>query len=177
MNQARCKVIPVRVALGLSILACSPAAQQRAEPPPTTLLSAKIPKAKAGDEGWKYQQRASADLDGDGVAEAAVLISDVTLDARGQPMWDDGHRWQVYVEEPSGERTYVYARFLPNGKLTAQLTHADMVSRPTLVLLEQMPYAIGVYEITYDGPDRIRVEKRLDREIRSNEWFLGSPRP
>src|SRR5687768_8285920 len=51
--------------------------------PPDDLLEARVPRAGAGDPGWNYQQRATADFDGDGTAETAVLISDVLLDPAG----------------------------------------------------------------------------------------------
>jgi hypothetical protein len=137
-----------------------------------------VPRAIAGDEGWKYAQRATADLDGDGTKETAVLIADALLDAQGQPMWDHGHRWQVYVQAPDGQVTRVYARFLPNGKLTAELVAADSGTTPAtprIVLLEQTPHHIGVYEVSYRGPGQIDVRKHLDRAI--DTWFVGSPRP
>jgi hypothetical protein len=139
------------------------------------LVDSRIPSARAGDAGWRYQQRVSADLDADGVREAAVLISDVQLDARGQPIWEHGHRWQVYVQEPDGEVTRVYARFLPNGKLTAELTAPESGAAPTIVLLEQTPQRIGVYEVSYRRPGRVEIRKHLDRAIET--WFIGSPRP
>jgi hypothetical protein len=142
------------------------------------LLEPRIPRAAAGDPRWRYQQRVRADLDGDGSAEAAVLICDVGLDARGLPMWEHGHRWQVYVEEPEGgARTYLYARFLPNGKLTAELTEADSGATPTIVLVEQAPGHLGVYELRYDGPDRVRVRSRFTRSLDRARYFVGSPRP
>src|SRR5687768_12169535 len=102
--------------------------------PPDDLLEARVPRAGAGDPGWNYQQRATADFDGDGTAETAVLISDVLLDPAGRPLWEDGHRWQVYIEEQDGARTYLYAKFLPNGALTAEATEPGPDGRPTIVL-------------------------------------------
>src|SRR5438046_90801 len=73
----------------------------RAEAQPDTiadLIQVRVPEAAAGDSGWQYARRASVDLDGDGKPESVVMIADVTLDKRGRPLWEDGHRWQVYVE-------------------------------------------------------------------------------
>jgi hypothetical protein len=140
------------------------------------LIDPRIPRAVAGQEGWKYQQRVSADLDGDSVVETAVLISDVSLDARGQPMWEHGHRWQVYVEEPDGTRTYLYARFLPNGKLTAELTQPQSTNAPTITLIEQSPTTLAVYEIAYNGVGKAEVGLRFERTLRSPA-FIGAPRP
>jgi hypothetical protein len=98
------------------------------------------------------------------------------LDARGRPMWEHGHRWQVYVEEPDGRRTYLYARFLPNGKLTAELTQPDSTTAPTLTLVEQTPANIAVYETAYNGPGKAEIVTRFERSLRSGT-FSGSPRP
>lgn len=141
------------------------------------LIESRVPSARAGEPGWMYAQRVIADLDGDGANETAVLISDVGLDTRGRAMWEHGHRWQVYVEERDGEMTRAYARFLPNGKLTAELVVADSGSAPTIVLLEQTPHHIGVYEVRYRGPGRAEVRKHLDRMTDATRTFLGSPRP
>jgi hypothetical protein len=81
------------------------------------------------------------------------------------------------VEEPDDVRTYLYARFLPNGKLTAMLTDSDSSTAPTIVLLEQMPHAIGVYEFGYRGPGQIVVLSRFQRMLESVRTFLGAPSP
>ena len=140
------------------------------------LIDARVPRAAAGQAGWMYQQRVSADLDMDGTRESAVLISDVTLDVRGRPLWEHGHRWQVYVEEPEGARTYLYARFLPNGKLTAELTQPESTAGPTLTLVEQTPASIAVYEIAYNGAGKAELVTRFERSLRPGT-FSGSPRP
>ena len=102
------------------------------------LTDTTIVAAEAGAKGWMYEQKVSVDFDADGQMETAVLISDVTLDAAGRPLWEDGHRWQVYVEEPTGERTYVYRQFLPNGSLAADVVRRESGSR-TLLLVERTP--------------------------------------
>jgi len=140
------------------------------------LIESRVPRGVGGQPGWMYQQRASADLDVDGTAESIVLISDVGVDDRGQPMWEHGHRWQVYVEEADGARTYLYARFLPNGKLTAELTQPESAKAPTVTLLEQSPTNIALYEIAYNGAGKAEIATQLVRNIRPGT-FSGSPRP
>jgi hypothetical protein len=141
------------------------------------LLEARVPRAAAGEPGWHYQQRATADLDGDGAAETAVLIADVELDARGRPLWEHGHRWQVYVEEPDGARTYAYARFLPNGTLDAYLTQPDSGQSRTILLVERTPESLAVYEVRYEGVGRAAAIRRLGRALDPARGFAGSPRP
>lgn len=143
------------------------------------LIQARVPAAASGDSAWRYEQRVSADLDADGEEENVVLLSDVRLDSRGRPLWEDGHRWQVYVQEPGGggEVTRLYARFLPNGKLTAELADPVAGVSPSLVLLEQTPERIAVYEFRYRGPGRVEAWSRLDRALDRSRAFSGSPRP
>jgi hypothetical protein len=154
-------------------------AQQRAAEQPDSvpdLVQSRVPQARAGDSLWKYQQSVTADVDGDGKDETVTLLSDVRLDARGIPMWEDGHRWQVYVDD-GGEITRLYARFLPNGKLTAEIATPVGGNRPTILLLEQMPDRLGVYEFLYRGPNQVDVWQRVSRELDRSHQFTGSPRP
>ena len=156
------------------------AAQDRAEALPDTvadIIQARVPAAVAGDSGWAYQQQVVADIDGDGDDDTVVLISDVTLDAAGRPLWEDGHRWQVYVRDGDGRITRLYARFLPNGKLTAELAMPPSGATHGIVLIEQTPSHIGVYEFRYRGPNNVDVYRRLDRELDAMRRFTGAPRP
>lgn len=141
------------------------------------LIEARVPRAAANDPGWMYQQRATADFDGDGAREDAVLISDVTLDANGLPLWEDGHRWQVYVEEPGGMRTYLYARFLPNGHLTADLTTEDSLTTPTILLMERTRDMVGIYQFRYDVDGTAVLMQRVNRTLDPTATFSGAPRP
>lgn len=140
------------------------------------LLESRVPRAVAGEGRWKYVERATADFDGDGQNETAVLIADVELDARGAPIWDDGHRWQVYFEEPDSTRTYVYGRFLPNGRLEASVTVPDEEQMPTVVLRELTPHVMGVYEVRYSGPQKAWVVRHLHRELDPARGFSTSRR-
>lgn len=136
------------------------------------LIDAKVPRAVAGDPQWEYVQRAKADFDGDGREETAVLIADVTLDARGVPVWDDGHRWQLYFEEADSTRTYIYARFLPHGKLEASVTVPDEEKMPTVVLREITPHGLGIYEARYSGPRQSWSVRHLQRDLDPAKGFV-----
>jgi hypothetical protein len=154
--------------------------QERAEAQADTipdLVQPRVPPAAAGDSGWKYQQSVVADMDGDGADETVYLISDVALDAGGAPLWEDGHRWQVYVRVSDGTVTRLYARFLPNGKVTADIVAPASGTALGLALLEQTPSRIALYEFRYRGPNRVEVHRRFDRAIDEERRFTGSPRP
>jgi hypothetical protein len=180
--------LPLLLLLSCACTGAAPSGEVRGESaaaPPSAaspdslvdLLEPRVPRAVAGERGWRYQQRASADLDGDGAAETAVLIADVEIDARGRPLWEHGHRWQVYVEEPDGARTYAYARFLPNGTLDAYLARPDSGQRPTILLVERTPESLAVYEVRYEGAGRAAAVRRLERDLERAGGFAGSPRP
>ena len=142
-----------------------------------TMLDSRVPAAKAGDPGWMYAQRVSADFDGDDKEETAVLLSDVTLDAGGAPLWEDGHRWQVYVEEEDGTVTRLYARFVPRGKVTADVGVPPAGKELYIVVGEHSPERMGVYEFEYRGPQKADVRKRLERDLDPVRQFTGAMRP
>jgi hypothetical protein len=125
------------------------------------LVDSAIPPAVAGADGWNYQQSAGADLDGDGQAERVVLTAKVEL-YRGRPAWDDGQPWQVYIESADGRRTYVYGQRLQLGTLTMRVGLND-AGPATVVLLEQLPDRISLYEVSYSGPGRVTVAVRFQR--------------
>lgn len=136
----------------------APAAQ------PIVLLDSSIPPAVAGQDGWNYQLTSEADLNNDGQTERVVLTARVEV-IRGRPAWDDGQPWQVYIEAPDGHRTYVYAQRLQLGSLTMRVSRSDAGQSATVVLLEQLPDRLGVYEAAYKGPDSVSVAVRFLREL------------
>lgn len=141
------------------------------------LIDTKIPAAVAGDTGWRYVQRAKVDLDDDGAPEMVVVLSDVTIGDSGEPLWEDGHRWQVYVENSAGERTRVYSRFLPNGALNVRFTEAGPGAPSRMLLLERMPFALDVYDVRYAGAGRLVLHERMERRLSMDHRFEGSPEP
>jgi hypothetical protein len=137
-----------------------------APPASLALIDTAFPPAVAGEEGWDFQQSVSGDLDGDGQAERVVLTARVEL-VRGQPAWDDGQPWQVYVESSTGSRTYLYAQRLQLGTLTMRMTEPDSAHLPTVILLEQLPDRLRIIEVSFpaaDSPPRLvlQFERRLD---------------
>lgn len=150
-----------------------------AEPAPageaaTDLLDSSLPHAVAGDEGWVYARAVSADLDGDGEVERAVLIANVPLH-EGRPLWEDGHHWQLYIEEPGGARTHVYSRFVPHGQVEALLGGTGEGGAPGIVLIERTPHRLGIYEVRYGGPARASTLVLTERELDPGRGFTGTP--
>lgn len=144
-----------------------------AAPAAISLIDPQQPLTSADDPQWQFQRTATADFDGDGVEERAVLIARIEL-VDGQPAWDDGQPWQMYIEEPDGTRTYVYARFLQLGSLEALLTGTIEAQVPGITLLERTPFSFAVYDVRYRGPQQVEVIELLLRELDSARGFMGT---
>lgn len=133
-------------------------------PPAVPLIDSTIQPAVAGEAGWNYHQGVEVDLDGDGRPERVVLTARVAL-VRGRPAWDDGQPWQVYVEAPDRGRTYLYAQRLQLGTLAMRVGRADVAQPASVVLLEQLPDRLSIYDVLYLGPDSVSVAARFQRDL------------
>lgn len=127
-----------------------------------TLVDTAITPAIAGEDGWNYVLTSEADLTGDGVAERAVLTARVEM-YRGRPAWDDGQAWQVYVEFADGARRHLYAQRLQLGTLTSRVALPDRGGAATLILLEQLPDRLRVFEVSFDEARQPNVALLVDR--------------
>ena len=160
------------VMAALLLSACT--AKEGSQPPDTArtervavtanLVDSTQPLATAASEGWNFQQSTTADLDGDGKSERVVLIARVEM-MRGRPLWDDGQPWQVYVESEDQKRTYMYARFVQLGTLTMRLSAADSGAARRIVLLEQLPDRLAVYEAEYRGVGQLAVTTAYEQML------------
>lgn len=135
-----------------------------AAPEPVDLVDPMIAPAIAGEDGWNFRLTTGADLSGDGTPEQVVLTARVEM-VRGRPAWDDGQPWQVYVEESDGTRTRLYAQRLQLGTLSMRVTVGDSLAHPTIVLLEELPDRLAVYEATYRGPGDATVVAAFVRQV------------
>ena len=132
--------------------------------PSVELIDSTIAPAIAGADGWNYHLSTEADLNGDGQVERVVLTARVEL-YRGRPAWDDGQPWQVYVESADSSRQYIYAQRLQLGTLSMRVGMGEGAQPASIVLLEQLPHQLGVYESVYLGPDSIATSVRFLREL------------
>jgi hypothetical protein len=128
------------------------------------LVDPSLAPAVAGEGGYLYQQRATADLDGDGAPETVVLTARVEL-IRGRPAWDDGQPWQLYVEEGDGTRTYLYARFVQLGAPTMRIALPGDRTQPTIIVLEHLPDSIAIFEAEYAAPGSVIIRQRFGRRL------------
>lgn len=133
----------------------APAATTVPQGRPVNLVHPGYPLAHAGDEGWGLHHRLVADLTGDGRPETVHLIARVERSTRDPSgfAWDDGHLWQVYVEDPDGPTTHVFSRWVQIGTVRAGLI--DDSARPDLrglAITTLEGAGVGLYRIAYRGP-------------------------
>lgn len=141
------------------------------EKPP--IDTARVPSADTAAT-WGYRKEASADLDGDGTPERVVVAADATLGANGAPIWEDGHRWGVYVEGASGKRTLLYGAFVPNGFTEVAILAPGSEKRRKVLVQERTPQQMRALEVEYLGEGSARSSSSAYYQI--GEWLPGSAR-
>lgn len=161
---------PSPIPVLLLLAACGPRQPEQTSLTPPPVDSALVGSVDAV-AGWAYRRGVEADLDADGGRERLVVAADVTLDAAGRPLWEDGHRWAVYVESPEGRRTLLYSAFVPNGFAEAALLEPDGGRRHVLVR-ERTPARVRDVEVEYTGPGA--AHSTSSAEYRVELWLPGS---
>lgn len=126
--------------------------------------------------GWRHRAALDADLNGDGRAERLVVVSDVSLMDSGEPLWEDGHRWGVYVED-STHRTLLYSRFLPHGVAEVAVGATDADGSRDVLILERTPQHSRSIVLRYQRPGSARPVS--DANYPLEQWLpsLTSIRP
>jgi len=114
---------------------------------------------------WSYRRAAVADLDADAVPERLVVASDVFVTDDGEPLWDELHRWAVYVEEDDGARTLVYSAFAPPGGVSVAVAAPAESGRRSIVVIEQGPRRGRLLLATYGGVGRVRLVDAAGEEL------------
>ncbi|MBC8163909.1 MAG: hypothetical protein H7Z42_22090 [Roseiflexaceae bacterium] len=114
------------------------------------LLNPTIEPVFSGAVGWEYERVLVVDLDGNGTEERVVTLADAFVED-GQPLWDDGHRWQVYVEQQDGSKTTLYRQFLQLGRLDVSVSEALAGQIPTVLMFEHLPGRFRIYESSYQA--------------------------
>ena len=142
----------------LALAACaSPPENTPADAPPID-----HERVSLGDAvGWPLQRSLMADLDGDGADERLVVASDVAVDAQGEPMWEDGHRWAAYVVDAGAgaadsSRTLLYGAFLPMGHAEVAVTEPSVGEPPRVFVLSRSTGRVTGQDVAYDGPGEAR---------------------
>ena len=118
---------------------------------------------------WPHRRTIHVDLDGDGTVERVVLAADVTLNDAGAALWEDGHRWALFVED-AGERTLVYGAFVPNGHAEVGLLAAEGAERARhLLVRERTPQQVRTVVVEYRGPGAARTIS--DAHYQIDQWL------
>jgi hypothetical protein len=131
--------------------------------------TSRIHAAEVG--GYGYRREVTADLNGDGKPERVVIAADVSMGPTG-PLWQDAHRWAVYVEPEKGERTLLYGAFVPNGFAEAAVLGASSDKGRKVLVQERTPQQVRAFEIEYEGPGNARLSSAAYYQV--GEWLPGS---
>jgi hypothetical protein len=105
---------------------------------------------------WTHRRFVDADLDGDGSTERVILAADVQTGSRGIPLWEDGHRWAVIVEDGDA-RTLLYGAFVPNGEAETAVLSPDSTNRRHVLVRERTPQQSRTFVIAYEKPGTARA--------------------
>jgi hypothetical protein len=146
------------LAMSLAASACGDqAARERAhtpldQPPVDLQIGVTADTAAA----WAHRSTHDVDLNANGSPGRLVVASDVTVMASGEPLWEDGHRWAIYVEE-GDRRTLLYAAFLPHGTAEVALAAPDELGRRDVVVVERTPQHSRTLVVAYDSVGSART--------------------
>lgn len=153
--------------------ACNANPSSAPSPNPLSALpidSARVATVQA-TSSWSYRRQVSADLDGEGDPETIVLTADVTVTADGRVLWEDGHRWALYVEGDSGPATLLYSAFVPNGFVEVAILAPDDAGRRKILIQERTPSQLRALEVEYAvGASRLSSFAYYQTE----QWIPGS---
>lgn len=94
-----------------------------------------------------------------------MIVADVEIAPDGSPLWEDGHRWAIYAEWPVGERTLLYAAFVPNGYVETVVLVPDTEGRRQVWVREDTPHQVRVMEVTYAAPGQARSSSKAHYQI------------
>ncbi|HYO16264.1 MAG TPA: hypothetical protein VE685_23950 [Thermoanaerobaculia bacterium] len=122
---------------------------------------------------WGYRRELRADLDGDGSAERLILAADVSVNDRGVPLWEDGHRWALVVQE-GGADTLVFSSFVPNGFVEVAVLSASSEGGRELLIQERIPSQVRSLVVSYQQPGAARTVSSAYYQI--EQWMPGSAR-
>jgi hypothetical protein len=137
----------------LSIGACAPRAETplpAGAPAGPLAVDTSVVRSAADVSGWRWRRTDTTDLDADGDADTLVLAADVTVSPAGEPLWEDGHRWALVVEDAT-ERTLLYAAFVPMGHVEVAVMSPDAGGQRRVLVLERSPQRLRALAIEYSG--------------------------
>ena len=164
---------PIRFLCLLLLAGCNASPDTAREHNPLDALPIDSARIKSVDESraWKYKRSIEVDLNGDGEAERLVLAADAEVDAEGRGLWEDGHRWSLYVEGKNSASSLLYAAFVPNGFVEAAVLSADSEGNRRVLVLERSPHQVRALEVQYDSPSQGRLVSAAYYQL--EQWLPG----
>ena len=117
---------------------------------------------------WTHRRAVDADLDADGIAERILVVSDVQTGPGGVPLWEDGHRWAVIVEDGKAH-TLLYGAFVPNGDVEAAVLAPEAANRRNVLVRERTPQQSRTFVIAYEKPGTARTVSVADNHV--EQWI------
>ena len=145
------------------------------EPNPLAAPPIDSTKVSSADEAtsWNYRKELLTDLDGDRQEDQLILAADVELRPDGAPLWEDAHRWAVYVES-AGRRTLLYAGLVPNGFVEAAALARSDAGHRLVLIQERTPSQLRSLEVDYVRPGEAHLSSAAYYQI--DTWLPGSAR-
>lgn len=143
------------------------------EPNPLEAPPVDTARVRSAEEAatWNYRRELVVDLDGDRQDERLVVAADAEVGARGHVLWEDGHRWAVFVDALRG-RTLLYGAFVPNGFVEVAALIPGSDGRRKVLVQERTPSQLRALEVEYQGPGSARLSSAAYYQI--GEWLPGS---
>ena len=150
------------------LLSCAPPVDAPS-PTPRNALPVDTGRIRLDEaQRWTHRRAVDADLDADGIPERITLVSDVQTGPGGVPLWEDGHRWAVIVED-SEAHTLLYGAFVPNGAAEAAVLAPEATNRRHVLVRERTPQSSRTFVIAYEGPGTARTVSAADNQV--EQWI------
>ncbi|MCF7801488.1 MAG: hypothetical protein K9N34_05660 [Candidatus Marinimicrobia bacterium] len=124
---------------------------------------------------WAYYKTQQADLNGDGIEEKIEILANVmrTNDSKGfrdrDFNWDDGQKWTSRIIEQAGDTTWIFYRWIQNGRLNGFISTDDP---PSIILVQTDYNSINAYKVIYFKHDSIEVSQILQTKHDSEFHFI-----
>jgi len=145
--------------------------------PPSPLQAPPVDAARvtpADALTWRHRETTEVDLNGDGTVERLVVAADVQLSDSGAPLWEDGHRWAVFVAD-APQPTLLYGAFVPNGHAEAAILNRGADGSAHVLVYERTPSRTRALVIAYEAPGRARAVSEANYQVERWVRALNAP--
>jgi hypothetical protein len=162
------------IAIVTTIIACDKASDTSSRNP---LQDPPIDSARVGSADtvahWQHRRVIETDIDGDAENERVVLASDVEV-REGEPLWEDGHRWALLIEDQD-KHTLLYAAFVPMGHVEVAVLTAGSEGRRNILVQERTPQQLRSLEVSYEPSGTAKLVSAAYYQI--EQWLPAMTTP